>query len=235
MITIRKASERGRTRTGWLDSWHTFAFGDYYEPRHLGFGPLRVINDDRVAPAAGFGMHPHRDMEILTWVLEGALEHRDSLGSGSVIQPGDLQHMTAGTGIRHSEFNPSPEKPVHFLQIWILPDKQNLQPGYDQRNFPISERRGQLCHIAGPAKGSDKVLGIHQDVNVYDALLDSSEQVTHRLRPGRQAWVQVATGKVRLNGTSLAAGDGAAVTGEPALTIAADGPGELLLFDLGSV
>ncbi len=231
MITVRKASERGRTNTGWLDSYHTFAFGDYFDPQFLGFRSLRVINDDRVAPGTGFGMHPHRDMEIVTWVLQGALEHRDSLGSGSVIRPGDLQHMTAGTGIRHSEFNPSGAEPVHLLQVWIKPDKKGLTPAYGQRTFPESERRGRLRRLAGPA-GSDGAVTIHQDADLYATLLDKGQEVSHALRPGRHAWVHVATGSARVNGTALAAGDGAAVTDEAQLTLAADGPAEVLLFDL---
>jgi redox-sensitive bicupin YhaK (pirin superfamily) len=231
MIAIRKALERGRTRIGWLDSWHTFAFGDYFDPRHVGFRSLRVINDDRVAAGAGFGMHPHRDMEILTWVLKGALEHRDSLGSGGVIRPGDLQRMTAGTGIRHSEANPSAEEPVHFLQVWILPERNGLPPDYEQRTFPVSERRGHLCHIAGP-RGADGAVTIRQDVEVYATLLEKGDQLTHTLRPGRHAWVQVASGAVHLNASALAAGDGAAVTDETRLTLTADGPAEVLLFDL---
>jgi redox-sensitive bicupin YhaK (pirin superfamily) len=231
MITIRKASERGRTYTGWLDSWHSFSFGDYYDPRHEGFRSLRVINDDRVAPGSGFGMHPHRDMEILTWVLSGALEHRDSLGSGSVIRAGELQRMTAGTGIRHSEVNPSADEPVHFLQVWILPEKKGLTPGYEQRTFSEAERRGRLQHVAGRA-GGDGVVTIRQDADVYATVLEKGETVSHKIHPGRHAWVQVATGSVQLNGTALSAGDAAAVTGEPGLTLTADGPAEVLLFDL---
>jgi redox-sensitive bicupin YhaK (pirin superfamily) len=231
MITIRKASERGRTHIGWLDSWHSFSFGDYYDPRNMGFRSLRVINDDRVAPGTGFGMHPHRDMEILTWVLDGELEHRDSLGSGGVIRPGDLQRMTAGTGIRHSEANPSSKDPVHLLQIWIVPEKNGLPPSYEQRNFPASERRGKLCHLAGPASANGSLV-IRQDADVYTALLDKGEKVTHTLRPGRHAWVQVGTGAVSLNGKVLSAGDGATVSEEARLTLTADGPAEVLLFDL---
>jgi redox-sensitive bicupin YhaK (pirin superfamily) len=231
MITIRKASERGRTHTDWLDSRHTFAFGDYYDARFLGFRSLRVINDDRVAPGAGFGMHPHRDMEILTWVLSGALQHRDSLGSGSVIRPGDLQRMTAGTGIRHSEINPSDTEPVHFLQVWLLPEKTGLAPGYEQRNYPPSERRGRLLHIAGK-RGNDGAISIRQDVDVYATLLDKGESVTHQLTPGRHAWLHVATGVLTLNGQELSAGDGAAVSETDKLTLSANEPAEALLFDL---
>jgi redox-sensitive bicupin YhaK (pirin superfamily) len=231
MITVRKASERGRTAAGWLDSRHTFSFGDYFDPRHACFRSLRVINDDVVAPGSGFGMHPHRDMEILTWVLQGALEHRDSLGTGSIIRPGELQRMTAGTGIRHSEVNPSDTEAVHLLQIWILPDKTGLSPSYDQRAFPETERRGKLRHVAGP-KDDDSSLTIRQDVDVYATLLDKGEQVQHTLRPGRHAWIHVASGSVRLNGLALQAGDGAAVSEQSRLTLEADGPAEVLLFDL---
>jgi redox-sensitive bicupin YhaK (pirin superfamily) len=231
MITIHKAAERGRTHIGWLDSWHSFSFGDYFDPENMGFRSLRVLNDDRVAPGTGFGMHPHRDMEILTWVLSGTLEHRDSLGSGGVIRPGDLQRMTAGTGIRHSEVNPSAAEPVHLLQVWIQPEKKGLQPSYEQKTSPAAERRGRLQHLAGPS-GADGAVTIRQDADLFATLLDKGEQVTHTLRLGRHAWVQVATGSVRLNGTTLAAGDGAAVTGERELTLAADGPAEVLVFDL---
>jgi quercetin 2,3-dioxygenase len=231
MITIRKALERGRTNIGWLDSWHSFSFGDYYDPRNLGFRSLRVINDDRVEPGTGFGMHPHRDMEILTWVLSGALEHRDSLGTGSVIRPGDLQRMTAGTGIRHSEFNPSADEPVHLLQVWILPEKQGITPAYEQRTFPESERRGRLRRLAGPANG-DGAVTIRQDAELFATLLDKGEEASHTLRPGRHAWVHVASGAAKLDGKVLSAGDGAAVTGETALTLTADEPAEVLLFDL---
>lgn len=231
MITIHKASQRGRTNIDWLDSWHSFSFGDYFDPENMGFRSLRVINDDRVAPGTGFGMHPHRDMEILTWVLSGALEHRDSLGSGGVIRPGDLQRMTAGTGIRHSEVNPSAGEPVHLLQVWIQPEKKGLPPSYEQKTFPASERRGKLRHLAGPA-GADGAVTIRQDADLFATLLQKGEEVTHTLRPGRHAWVHVASGSVRLGGKELAAGDGAAVTGESKLTLAADGPAEVLLFDL---
>jgi redox-sensitive bicupin YhaK (pirin superfamily) len=231
MITFRKASERGRTSLDWLDSRHTFAFGDYYDPRFLGYRSLRVLNDDRVAPAAGFGMHPHRDMEILTWVLSGALEHRDSLGTGSIIRPGDLQRMTAGTGIRHSEINPSDKEAVHFLQVWLVPEKTGLAPDYEQRNYPRADRRGKLVHVAGPSAGNGAV-GIRQNANVYATLLEKGESVTHELAPGRHAWIQVATGTVSLNGQELSAGDGAAVSDTKKLTLSADRPAEVLLFDL---
>jgi redox-sensitive bicupin YhaK (pirin superfamily) len=231
VITTRPADRRGCTRLDWLDSRHTFSFGDYYDPGQMGFGPLRVVNDDRVAPGAGFPTHGHRDMEILTYVLDGALEHRDSLGTGSVIRRGDLQRMTAGTGIRHSEFNPSPSEPVHFLQIWLLPERAGLLPGYEQRNFPDGEKRNRLRLVAA-RDGRKGALTIHQDADVYAALLDAGQAVNHRLRDGRGAWVQVAAGAVTLNGRPLAAGDGAAVTGEPSVELAGTEPAEVLLFDL---
>jgi len=232
MITVRHRQERGQTLLDWLDSRHTFSFGDYYDTAHMGFGSLRVINDDRVAPGAGFGRHPHRDMEILTYVLAGSLEHRDSLGTGSVIRPGDVQRMTAGTGILHSEYNHSPAEPVHLLQIWILPEQRGLPPGYEQRNFPESERRGRLRLVAS-RDGREGTIRVRRDVDLYAALLGPGDVVAHALRPGRRAWVQVATGAVTLNGQPLQAGDGAAVEDEAALRLTAEGPAEVLLFDLG--
>jgi quercetin 2,3-dioxygenase len=231
MITVRLASERGHVERGWLDSYFTFSFADYYDPRHMGFRSLRVINDDRIEPGRGFGMHPHRDMEILTYVLEGALEHRDSLGTGSVIRPGDVQRMSAGTGIVHSEANPSPSEPVHLLQIWLLPEREGIAPGYEQRAFPEEERRSRLRLLAS-RDGRDGALTIHQDVELYATLLAAGESVTHRLRPGRHAWVQVASGAVTLNGKPLHAGDGAAVSDEEAVTLSASEGSEVLLFDL---
>src|SRR5262249_10063678 len=204
----------------WLDSRHSFSFGDYYDPAQLGFRSLRVLNDDRVAPGTGFGMHPHRDMEILTWVLSGALEHADSLGNGSVIRPGQVQRMTAGTGILHSEYNPSETEPVHLLQIWIVPAHKGLTPGYEERTFEPSELRGRLRLLAS-ADGRDGAVTIHQDADVYAALLGPGQAVTHALRPGRSAWVQVAEGAVTLNGQPLRAGDGAAVRDEPEPCLAA--------------
>ena len=231
MIRIRPANERGRTAIDWLDSWHSFSFGDYYDPTNLGFRSLRVINDDQVAPGAGFGMHPHRDMEIITYVVNGALEHRDSLGTGEVLRPGEVQRMTAGTGIRHSEFNPSPTEPVHLLQIWLLPERRGLTPGYEQKPFPEAQRRGRWRLVAS-RDGRDGSVTIHQDADVYATLLEPGESVRHELRPGRHAWVQVARGAVTLNGRPLRAGDGAAVSDEAALTVAATEPAELLLFDM---
>jgi redox-sensitive bicupin YhaK (pirin superfamily) len=232
MITIRQTDQRGRTALDWLDSRHSFSFGDYYDPAHMGFRSLRVVNDDRVAPAGGFGRHPHRNMEIVTYVLEGALEHRDSLGTGSVIRPGDVQRMTAGTGIYHSEFNPSAAEPVHLLQIWLLPDELNLRPGYEQRSADELASDGPLWLLAS-SDGRDGSVTVHQDVDLFAARLGDGAAVTHRLRPGRGAWVQVTRGAVELNGQPLRVGDGAAVEDEDALHLTATGPAEALLFDLG--
>ncbi len=231
MITVRKSAQRGTTKIDWLDSRHSFSFGDYYDPQHMGFGPLRVINEDFVQPGEGFGMHPHRDMEIITYIVSGALEHRDSLGTGSVIRPGDVQRMTAGTGIRHSEFNPSATESVHLLQIWILPEQKNLTPSYEQRAFSDEERRGQLRLIAA-RDGRNGAVTIHQDADVYASLLDSGQTVTHDLADGRTAWLQLIKGEITLNGAKLTPGDGAAITDERSLKIAATEPSELLLFDL---
>ncbi len=231
MLSIRKSSERGVTRLDWLDSRHTFSFGEYYDPHTMGFSVLRVINEDVVAPRAGFPTHPHRDMEIVTWVLSGALEHRDSLGNGSVIRPGDGQRMTAGTGVTHSEFNHSSNEPVHLLQIWLLPTRSGLVPGYEQLNFAEAQRRGRLRLIASP-DGADGSITIHQDARIYTALLEGSDAAEHRLEPGRRAWLQVGRGAVTVNGTPMRQGDGAAIEGESRLTIAAEQESEVLLFDL---
>jgi redox-sensitive bicupin YhaK (pirin superfamily) len=231
MITVRPGNERGHSERGWLDSYFTFSFADYEDPRHMGFRSLRVINEDWIQPGRGFGMHPHRDMEILTYVLEGALEHRDSLGTGSVIRPGDAQRMSAGTGIVHSEANPSTSEPVHLLQIWILPDRTGIAPAYEQRAFSEEERRGRLRLLAS-RDGRDGALTIHQDAELYTTLLAAGENVTHRVRPDRHAWVQVARGAVTLNGKPLRAGDGAAVSDEEAVTLSASEASEVLLFDL---
>jgi hypothetical protein len=227
MLQLRKSNDRGHANHGWLDSWHTFSFADYHDPQHVSFSALRVINEDRVSPGEGFPTHPHRDMEIITYVLEGALEHKDSLGTGSVIRPGEVQRMSAGTGIRHSEFNHSQTEPVHFLQIWILPDRQGVKPGYEQKRIGLD---GQLRLVASP-DGHDGSVTIHQDARVYAARLNGSE-VTHTLASGRRAWLQVARGAVKLNGTTLQAGDGAGIENETALRLAADGSAEVLLFDL---
>jgi quercetin 2,3-dioxygenase len=233
MIQVRRATERGRAQFGWLDSRHTFSFGDYYDPKHMGFGPLRVINDDRVQPGAGFGTHGHRDMEILSYVLEGALEHKDSLGTGSVIRPGDVQRMSAGTGIQHSEFNPDRNQPVRFLQIWIEPERAGLAPSYEEKRFAEGERRNQLRLVASHS-ARDGSLRIHRDADVYAALLDEGKTVSHALRANRQAWLQVARGEVELNGQALAEGDGAGIRVERDLEIRGrSADAEFLLFDLG--
>ncbi|HEV8714082.1 MAG TPA: pirin family protein [Candidatus Binatia bacterium] len=231
MITRRVAQDRGHAQHGWLDSYHTFSFADYYDPRHIGFRTLRVINEDRVQPGKGFGTHPHRDMEIISYVLEGALAHKDSLGTGSLIAPGEVQRMSAGTGVAHSEFNPSQAEPVHFLQIWILPERAGLPPSYEQRAFPAEEKRRKLRLVASH-DGREGSVTIHQEVDLYTALLAPGETVTHRLTPGRHAWVQVARGAITLNDTALSAGDGAAVSEETLLTVTATDPAEVLLFDL---
>ncbi len=232
MIEIRRSDARGRASFGWLDSRHTFSFGDYHDPAHMGFGPLRVINEDRVRPGAGFGTHGHRDMEILSYVLDGSLEHKDSLGTGSVIRPGDVQRMSAGHGIEHSEFNPDRARPVHFLQIWIEPERRGLAPSYEQKHFASAERRGVLRLVAS-RDARDGSLRIHRDADVYAGLLARGESVAHALRPGRNAWLQVARGELELNGAKLAAGDGAGVRAEPELEIRALADDtELLLFDL---
>jgi redox-sensitive bicupin YhaK (pirin superfamily) len=232
MITVRPAAERGTANFGWLDSRHTFSFGHYYDPDHMGFGPLRVINEDRVAPGRGFDTHGHQDMEIISYVLDGALEHKDSIGTGSVIRPGDVQVMSAGTGIRHSEFNPSKNEPVHFLQIWVLPDKQGLAPRYDQKSFPSAEKRDRL-RLVGSSDGRDGSIVIHQDADIYDALLSRGHAVTHALKAGRKSWIQVVGGVVEVNGKAAVAGDGVAVEDESAVSITARADGtEVLVFDL---
>jgi quercetin 2,3-dioxygenase len=232
LIAIRPAQARGTANLGWLDSRHSFSFGHYHDPNHMGFGPLRVINEDRVQPGAGFGTHGHSDMEIISYVLDGALEHKDSIGTGSVIRPGDVQRITAGTGIRHSEFNHSKSEPVHFLQIWLLPEKMGLPPSYEQKTFADGDKRGRLRLVASPT-GRDGSVVIHQGADIYASLLDDGETVEHRLQAGRKVWLQVARGAVDLNGQALRAGDGAAVEGEPAVRITARASGsEVLLFDL---
>ena len=232
MIDIRRAEERGTANFGWLDSRHTFSFGDYYDAKQMGFGPLRVINEDRVSPGQGFGTHGHKDMEIISYVLEGALEHKDSIGTGSVIRPGDVQVMSAGTGIRHSEFNHSKTEPVHFLQIWVVPDRQGIAPRYEQKTFPDVDKRRKL-RLVGSSDGRDGSVVVHQDVRLFAALLNSGEQVTHALQSGRKGWLQIVRGAVTMNGHDLAAGDGAAVTGELALTVTAKVDAtEILMFDL---
>jgi redox-sensitive bicupin YhaK (pirin superfamily) len=231
MITVRPGGARGRTALDWLDSYHTFSFGDYYDPEHVAFRALRVLNEDVVAPGTGFGTHPHRDMEILTWIVSGALEHRDSLGTGSVIVPRQMQRMTAGTGILHSEYNPSADAPVHLLQIWILPERRGLKPSYEQRDFPEAGRRGRLQLLAS-RDGRDSAVTIHQDVNLFATELGAGEAVTHALRPGRSAWVQVTRGAVSVNGKPLRAGDGAALQDEPSVRLESPEGAGVLLFDL---
>jgi len=230
MITIRQADGRGRSDLGWLDSRHTFSFSDYYDPKQMGFGALRVINDDRVGPSSGFGQHPHRDMEIISYVLSGALGHQDSMGNGSTIERGDVQRMSAGTGVLHSEWNHSKTEPVHFLQIWIVPEKMGAKPGYEQRRFEPAQLHDQLRLVAS-GDGRDGSVTIHQDVSLYAARL-SGGAVRHALAPGRRAWVQVAAGAISLNGMAMAEGDGAAVSAESALELRAAGEAEVLLFDL---
>jgi redox-sensitive bicupin YhaK (pirin superfamily) len=231
MITIRNANERGHANHGWLDSHHTFSFADYYDPKHMGFRSLRVVNDDRVAPGQGFGAHPHRDMEILSYVLDGALEHKDSMGTGSVIRPGDVQRMSAGTGVRHSEFNASKTEPVHFLQIWIQPAKTGIAPGYEQKTFGTAEKQGRLRLVASP-DGRDGSVTIHADALLYAGLFGAGESATVALAPGRSSWVHVARGKVRVNGKELGEGDAAGITGEGEVRVEGVDGAEVLVFDL---
>ena len=232
MITIRKSTERGHARHGWLDTYHTFSFAEYLDPEQMGFRALRVINEDRVEPGRGFATHPHRDMEILTYVLDGAVEHKDSMGNGSRIRPGDVQRMSAGTGVTHSEYNPSASEPLHLLQIWILPSRKGLAPGYEQKAFAESEKRGRLRLVAS-GDGRDGSVTIHQDVDLYATVLEGGANVRFALRPGRHAWLQVADGEIGLGGRTLAAGDGAAVSDEAAIEITGgDERSEVLLFDL---
>jgi redox-sensitive bicupin YhaK (pirin superfamily) len=231
MITIRNAGERGHANHGWLDSHHTFSFADYYDPRHMGFRSLRVINDDRVAPGQGFGAHPHRDMEILSYVLDGALEHKDSMGTGSVIRPGDVQRMSAGTGVRHSEYNASKTDPVHFLQIWIQPAKQGIAPGYEQKTFPREAKKGRLRLVASP-DGRDGSVTIHADALLYAGVLDAGDAAEVAIPAGRHAWVHVARGKAKVNGRELGEGDGAALSDERQVKVEGVDGAEVLVFDL---
>jgi len=231
MIAIRPAKERGHADHGWLDTWHTFSFADYHDRRFMGFRSLRVINEDFVAPGRGFPTHGHRDMEIITYVLEGALEHRDSLGTGSVIRPGEVQRMSAGTGVRHSEANPSASEPLHLLQIWIEPSTSGIPPGYEQKTFADADKRGRLRLVASP-DGAEGSVTIHQDARVYATVVDSGQQVVHRLAPGRHAWLHVARGALTLNGRRLAQGDGAAISDEASLVVVGETGAEALLFDL---
>ena len=231
MLNVRKAGERGHANHGWLDTWHTFSFADYHDPREMGFGALRVINDDKVEPGQGFGMHGHRDMEIITYVLEGALEHKDSMGNGSIIRPGNVQRMSAGTGVRHSEFNPSRGERVHLLQIWIEPRITGVRPGYEEKQFGTADKTGRLRLIASP-DGREGSVTIHQDAYVHASVLDGKDAVTHRLAPGRRAYVHVARGAVKVNGVELKGGDGAKIAEESELEFSGAKQAELLLFDL---
>ena len=231
MITVRKSEERGHFDHGWLDTYHTFSFDQYYDPAQVHFRTLRVINEDRVAAAHGFPTHSHRDMEIITYILSGALEHRDSMGNGSVIRPGDVQRMTAGTGVSHSEFNPSRSEECHLLQIWIMPNARNLTPGYEQRFFAAGEREGRLCLIASAA-AEEGAVKINQDARIYAALLEAGQSITHQLDADRYAWLQLARGGLELNGEKLRAGDGAAMSKESRVEISAAEDAEFLLFDL---
>ena len=230
-LKIRRSNERGHANHGWLDSYHTFSFADYYDPREMGFGALRVINEDRVQAGRGFGTHGHRDMEIISYVLEGALEHKDSLGTGSVIEPGDVQRMSAGTGVLHSEYNHSQRDLVHFLQIWIEPRQRGVQPGYEQKRFSVAEKQGRLRLVASP-DGADGSVRIHQDAWVYASVLDGGDVVSYALPAGHKAYVHLARGAVELNGQPLAAGDGAKISGESELRFGKGQQAELLLFDM---
>ena len=233
MITIRPANERGHANHGWLDTYHTFSFADYYDPKHVHFRALRVINEDKVAPGYGFGTHPHNDMEIITYVLEGALAHKDSMGNGSAIVPGEVQRMSAGTGVLHSEFNHSMDEQVHLYQIWIFPEKKGIEPGYEQKFFPDEEKLNRLRVIASP-DAENGAVKIHQDAKLLSTILEEGKSVSYELKPGRGAWVQVARGSVNVNGRTLTAGDGAAISDEPQLKITGTGEkkAEALLFDL---
>lgn len=231
MLTIRPSHERGHFDFGWLDTFHTFSFGDYHDPGHMGFRSLRVINEDTVQPGRGFGEHGHREMEIITWIVQGELAHKDSTGGAGVIRPGDVQRMTAGRGIRHSEFNPSRDQTVHLLQIWLLPARPGLEPSYEQKHFDAGGRQGRFQALVSP-DGADGALRINQDARLYATVLSAGSRVEHPLGPGRHAWVQVVRGALTVNGASLTAGDGAAISDEPGLAIEAASEAEALLFDL---
>ena len=231
MIQVRKANERGHANHGWLDTYHTFSFASYRDPQHMGFRSLRVMNEDFVEPGQGFGTHPHRDMEIVTYVLEGALEHKDSMGNGEVLRPGEFQRMSAGTGITHSEFNPSDAESVHLYQIWLSPDRKGIEPSYEQKRFPDEERNDTLTLVASQDAAEGSLL-IHQDARIYLSSLDEGHQVSHTLKPERHAWLQVLRGAVSINGMSLGTSDGAAVSEECDLQILANQPAEVMLFDL---
>ncbi|MBX2810392.1 MAG: pirin family protein [Myxococcales bacterium] len=231
MMTLRRGTDRGRARFGWLDSHHTFSFGNYYDPAHMGFRALRVINDDRIVPGAGFPTHPHRDMEIISYVVEGALEHKDSMGNGSVIVPGDVQRMTAGRGVTHSEFNASQEEGTRFLQIWILPDEKNLDPGYEQKRFPIADRRDELRLVVSK-DGREGSVTVHQDVAIYTSALGKGSSLRYETPDGRHAWIQVVNGGLEINGTPMEEGDGLQVSPGVNLNIQSRNDTEFLLFDL---
>ena len=231
MITVRRATDRGHANHGWLDTWHTFSFADYQDSKHIRFRALRVMNEDRIGPGKGFGTHPHHDMEIVTYVLTGALEHRDSMGNGEVLRPGEFQRMSAGTGITHSEFNPSSDEPTHLYQIWLLPERKGIKPSYEQKRFDESGRHNQLQLVASPdaAGGS---LTIHTDARVFLADVDTGQSVQHTIEPDRHVWVQILKGQIQLNNALLLTSDGAAVSNEESLTITAEQASEILLFDL---
>lgn len=231
MLTIRQADERGHADHGWLNSYHTFSFANYYDPKHMGFRALRVINEDRVQPGQGFGTHPHQDMEIISYVLEGGLEHKDSMGTGSVIRPGDVQRMSAGTGVTHSEFNTSKSELVHFLQIWLLPGKNGIQPSYEQKAFPRDQKQGRLKLVASP-DGSDGSVTIHTDACLYAGLFGQGEGGSLELATGRHGWVHIARGSARINGRELNAGDAVALSQEPSVAVEGVDASEVLVFDL---
>ena len=231
MLSIRRSNERGHAQHGWLDSFHSFSFADYHDAAHMGFGPLRVINEDRVQPGRGFGTHGHRDMEIISYVLEGALAHQDSIGNGSVIRPGDVQRMSAGTGVMHSEFNASDSEGVHFLQIWIEPSRRGITPGYEEKRFEDDSKRGRLRLVASP-DGAEESVTLHQDARIYASLLDGPDRVEHKLGEGRRAYVHVVRGELEANGEKLAAGDALKVSAESRVTLERARDAEVLLFDL---
>jgi hypothetical protein len=231
MLTLRKADERGKTKIDWLDSKHTFSFGDYHHPQHMGFGPLRVINEDRVSAGGGFQPHPHRDMEIITYLLEGALAHKDSLGTGSVIRPGEIQRMSAGSGIVHSEFNASATEPVHFLQIWVMPSEQNLEPSYEQKTIDADAVRNKFARVASSEPLPTEVR-LAQDAEIWVARFEGEEEAVHKLQPGRKVWLHVARGNVEVSGQKLSAGDAAAIMDEDSILVRAREPAEVLLFDV---
>src|SRR3954470_6258095 len=230
MMKIRRANERGHASHGWLDTYHTFSFADYYDPQWMGFGSLRVINDDLVMPGRGFGTHPHRDMEIITYILSGSLQHKDSMGNGRIIHPGEVQYMAAGTGVQHSEFNPSPDEAVHLLQIWIQPDRKGVQPRYAEKS--LKEGTAGKLNLVTSKAGRDGSIAIHQDADLWLAKFDSGNKAQHQLARGRSAWVHVAEGEVSVNGSTLKGGDAAAVTDEGAIELRAEKPSQVLLFDL---